>query len=98
MTGSPPEASASAHVQALEDAGVQWLVSTFVDNAGITRVKTVPIWRVLAAAQYGIGVSPIFAVICIDDGFASTPRAGGPVGDLRLFPDLGQAAIIDRAR
>jgi glutamine synthetase len=98
MSAAGPEDGLEARVEALTEAGVQWLVGTFVDNAGITRVKTVPIWRVLAAAQHGIGLSPIFAVICIDDGFASTPRAGGPVGDLRLLPDLDQVAIIDRAK
>jgi glutamine synthetase len=98
VTGAAPEAEVAAQVAALGDAGVQWIIGTFVDNAGITRVKTVPIWRAQAAAQYGVGLSPIFAVICIDDQFAPTARMGGPVGDLRLIPDLGRAAIIDRAK
>lgn len=98
MTVSGPNADAAARVEALAEAGVQWVIGTFVDNAGITRVKSVPIWRAQAAAQYGIGLSPIFAVICIDDQFAPTARMGGPVGDLRLVPDLDRAAIIDRAR
>jgi glutamine synthetase len=98
MTFAAPTADLAAQVEALAAAGVHWLIGTFVDNAGITRVKTVPIGRVLAAAQYGIGASPIFAVICIDDQFAPTARMGGPIGDLRLIPDLEQAAIVDRAR
>ena len=98
MTDSARMADAAARVESLAGAGIQWLIGTFIDNAGISRVKTVPIGRALAAAQYGIGVSPIFAVICIDDQFAPTGRMGGPVGDLRLIPDLDQAAVVDRSR
>ena len=94
----PPRPDPAAQADALAAAGVQWLIGTFVDNAGITRVKTVPIWRVLAAARHGIGLSPIFAVICIDDLFAPTARMGGPVGDLRLIPDLDRAAVVDQAK
>jgi glutamine synthetase len=98
VTVSAPKPDVAAQVGALADAGVQWLIGTFVDNAGITRVKTVPIGRVQAVARYGVGLSPIFAVICIDDQFAPTARMGGPVGDLRLIPDLNRAATVDRAR
>ena len=33
-------------------------------------------------------MSPVFDVFVVDDSVASSPRVGGPVGDLRLFPDL----------
>ncbi len=61
---------------------------TWVDNAGITRVKTVPIGRLVDAEARGVGMSPVFDVFVVDDSVASSPRVGGPVGDLRLFPDL----------
>ncbi len=61
---------------------------TFVDNAGITRVKTVPMRRLGQAARYGVGVSPCFETFAFDDLMAVGKYLGGPDGDLRLIPDL----------
>ncbi|MEU7216715.1 glutamine synthetase family protein [Nocardia iowensis] len=61
---------------------------TFVDNAGITRVKTVPMRRLAQAARHGIGVSPCFETFGFDDVMAVGKYLGGPDGDLRLVPDL----------
>jgi glutamine synthetase len=33
-------------------------------------------------------MSPVFDVFCVDDSIASGRLAGGPTGDLRLYPDL----------
>ncbi len=79
----------------LAESGVRLLMCTFVDNAGITRVKTIPIERLPSALLSGIGLSPAFAVMCIDDHVTSTKEYGGPVGDLRLFPDLDASNIIE---
>ncbi len=72
----------------MSGSGVEAVALTFVDNAGITRVKTVPIGRLVDAVARGVGMSPVFDVFVVDDSVASSPRVGGPVGDLRLFPDL----------
>jgi glutamine synthetase len=76
-------------------AGTSLLVGTIVDNAGITRAKSVPGNRIGAAVASGIGLSPVFAVMCVDDHLTQTDRYGGPAGDMRLRPDLSAAAVID---
>ncbi|WP_433623210.1 glutamine synthetase [Nocardia sp. CA-120079] len=63
---------------------------TFVDNAGITRVKTVPKGRLAQAAKFGIGVSPCFETFTFDDLMSVGRYLGGPDGDLRLIPDLSR--------
>jgi glutamine synthetase len=59
-----------------------------VDNAGVTRVKTVPIHRFPTAAGFGIGLSPVFDVFLVNDHITASDEVGGPVGDLRLMPDM----------
>jgi glutamine synthetase len=61
---------------------------TWVDNAGITRVKTVPLNRLEAATAWGVGMSPVFDVFLLDDSITTSRYIGGPGGDLRLHPDL----------
>lgn len=61
---------------------------TWVDVSGITRTKTVPVGRLEHAATWGVGMSPVFDVFLLDDSIVSGRHAGGPVGDLRLHPDL----------
>jgi glutamine synthetase len=68
--------------------GVQAVALTFVDNAGVTRVKAVPVSRLVHAATWGIGMSPVFDVFNVDDSITTSRYIGGPVGDLRLHPDL----------
>jgi glutamine synthetase len=67
---------------------VRTVALTFVDNAGVTRVKTVPAARLEHAAAWGVGMSPVFDVFLLDDSITTSRHVGGPVGDLRLFPDL----------
>ncbi|MEV5573774.1 glutamine synthetase family protein [Spirillospora sp. NPDC052269] len=70
----------------LEDlAGV---VLGWVDTSGITRVKTVPVPRLEHAAAWGVGMAPCFDVFLLDDSIVAGEYIGGPVGDLRLHPDL----------
>jgi glutamine synthetase len=51
-------------------------------------MKGVPIGRLEAAAARGVGMSPVFDAFVLDDSITSSPTAGGPVGDLRLVPDV----------
>jgi glutamine synthetase len=67
---------------------------TWVDTAGITRVKTVPVARLEHAAAWGVGASPVFDAYLADDTIIAGRHAGGPVGDLRLHPDLDRLAIL----
>jgi len=72
----------------LAAAGVDGVALTYVDNAGVTRVKAVPVTGLPHAAAWGVGMSPIFDVFCVDDSITSGRLTGGPDGDLRLYPDL----------
>ncbi|MEX5633525.1 glutamine synthetase family protein [Parafrankia sp. FMc2] len=68
--------------------GVVAVALTWVDNAGLTRVKGVPPGRLSRAATHGVGASPSFDTFLVDDSSIMARYAGGPVGDLRLRPDL----------
>ena len=72
----------------LSEDGVEGVALSYVDNAGITRVKSVPVEKLPHAASWGVGMSPVFDVFCVDDSITSGRIAGGPGGDLRLHPDL----------
>ncbi|MEU2177904.1 glutamine synthetase family protein [Nocardia sp. NPDC019219] len=82
-----PADSDTAHIQGLDASMV---ALSFVDNAGITRVKAVPKQRLGSAARYGVGVSPCFETFAFDDLMAVGRYLGGPDGDLRLIPDLSR--------
>lgn len=58
-----------------------------IDNAGICRVKCVPLERYVEAARSGIGLSPVFSMATVLDTFPTSPAIDGPAGDLRLLPD-----------
>ena len=53
----------------------------WVDNAGITRVKTIPLGRLERAARWGIGMSPVFDVFLVNDDVTASEHIGGPGGD-----------------
>jgi glutamine synthetase len=74
----------------LRDRGVRGVVLSYVDTAGINRVKTVPLSRLDDAVRWGVGMSPVFDTFLADDSIAATDVLGGPDGDLRLRPDLGR--------
>ena len=78
----------------LAERGVRTVALTWVDNAGITRVKAVPTGRLGHAAAWGVGMSPVFDVFVVDDSITTSRYAGGPAGDLRLYPDLSQMAVL----
>lgn len=73
---------------ALADRGIAAVALTYVDNAGITRAKSVPVGRLADAVTAGVGISPVFDVFLVDDSSTTSTHIGGPVGDLRLYPDL----------
>ncbi|MEU8348257.1 glutamine synthetase family protein [Streptomyces sp. NPDC048845] len=88
-----PERERTASVARQEAArltaeGVRGIALTWVDNAGLTRVKAIPTTQLAHAARRGIGMSPVFDVYLVDDSATSSRQTGGPAGDLRLFPDL----------
>ncbi|MBV9315259.1 MAG: glutamine synthetase [Pseudonocardia sp.] len=82
------EAAAVDIAAALDDKQVSMVAITFVDTAGITRVKCIPTARLAHAATVGVGASPVFDTFCFDDSMVFGRHLGGPDGDLRLIPDL----------
>ncbi|MFC7307659.1 glutamine synthetase [Streptomyces monticola] len=74
--------------------GVHGVALTWVDNAGIARVKAVPLARLTHAAKRGVGMSPVFDVYLVDDSMTATQYTGGPDGDLRLVPDLQRLTVL----
>jgi glutamine synthetase len=85
-------------VAGLAARDVRAVALTWVDNAGITRVKTVPVARLPEAAAWGVGMSPVFDVFCVDDSITTSAYVGGPVGDLRLHPDLDRLTVLAAQR
>ncbi|MFI2473220.1 glutamine synthetase [Nocardia xishanensis] len=82
----PADGDAAAPIDHID---AEMIALSFVDNAGITRVKTVPAARLAHAARLGVGVSPCFETFGFDDLMTVGRYLGGPDGDLRLVPDLG---------
>ncbi|OKI00603.1 glutamine synthetase [Streptomyces sp. CB02923] len=78
----------------LDAEHVHAIALTWVDNAGIARTKTVPTARLAPAVQRGVGMSPVFDVFTSDDAITASAHAGGPDGDLRLFPDLDRITVL----
>ncbi|MFD4180113.1 glutamine synthetase [Rhodococcus sp. NPDC058514] len=74
--------------------GVVGVALTWVDNSGITRTKAVPLDRLENAAAWGVGASPVFDAFATDDAIIAGRYAGGPVGDLRLLPDLSRITAL----
>lgn len=73
---------------------VHGVALTWVDNAGLTRVKTVPVGRLAQVATRGVGMSPVFDVYLVDDSITTSRHIGGPDGDLRLVPDLERLTVL----
>ncbi|MGK8525298.1 glutamine synthetase [Nocardia asteroides] len=88
MATTPDRIPADGGAALIEEPDAAMVALSFVDNAGITRVKSVPTRRLDQASRYGVGVSPCFETFAFDDLMALGRYLGGPDGDLRLVPDL----------
>ncbi|NED33066.1 glutamine synthetase family protein [Streptomyces sp. SID8499] len=78
----------------LAGRGVHGVVLSYVDTAGITRIKTIPVAKLPAAAAWGVGMSPVFDTFLANDAIVATDVLGSPDGDLRLYPDLDQLVAL----
>ncbi|MEU5421839.1 glutamine synthetase [Streptomyces sp. NPDC001407] len=85
---------ARQHAARLTAKDIHGVALTWVDNAGMTRVKGVPTARLSHTAQWGVGMSPVFDVFLSDDSTVDSAHIGGPVGDLRLIPDLDRLTVL----
>ena len=94
--GADPAAAEEAQA-ALTEAGVRLVACTFVDLAGVTRIKGVPVERFADAVRHGVGMSYVSTVFTVDDQIASSPGFGSPTGDMRLRPDPNVVVVLDDA-
>ncbi|MGB9378092.1 MAG: glutamine synthetase family protein [Mycobacteriales bacterium] len=78
----------------LHRRGVEGVVLSYVETAGINRIKAIPIGRLPSATEKGVGMSPVFDTFVSDDSITTTDVLGSPDGDLRLFPDLDQIVVL----
>ena len=94
----PERQARSAHAEqllpSLAEQGVSMVATTFVDNAGMTRVKSVPLYRLPQLAAWGVGASTSFDYFRFDDWLAAPPGGTAPVGDLRVIPDLRRLVAL----
>jgi glutamine synthetase len=74
--------------------GVTAVALSWVDTAGINRIKAVPLTALDRAAAWGVGMSPVFDTFLADDSIVATDVLGGPDGDLRLYPDLDGLVLL----
>jgi glutamine synthetase len=86
-TRSPSADKISDVIERLRAEDVRAVALTVVDNAGITRVKTVPVELLEKAVTSGVGLSPVFDVFLVNDEITTSSEVGGPEGDLRMVPD-----------
>jgi glutamine synthetase len=96
---SLPASDASPEdVQArLAGDGVRLVACTFIDLAGVTRVKVIPVARLASAIRYGIGISYVSTVFAVDDAIAKSPGFDTPTGDMRLRPDPDAVVVLPDA-
>jgi glutamine synthetase len=87
-------ARAGALVPRLRERGVSAVAMTFVDNAGITRAKGIPVSRLEHALTVGVAMPSSFDVLGVNDEDASSPENGVSSGDLRVFPDLDRVLVF----
>ncbi len=85
---------AESIVPDLVDRGVVAVATSFVDNSGISRVKSVPVDRLPALAAWGVGFSTAFDYFRFDDWVAAPPGGTAPVGDQRIVPDLERLVVL----
>jgi glutamine synthetase len=91
MTTTPLAAAAIAQ---LEAEGVDAVIGTVINPAGLTQAKTVPIRRTNAFADPGLGASRVWHGFAIDQtGIAFTEHIG-VVGDERIRIDLSALRIL----
>ncbi|MDQ6641222.1 MAG: glutamine synthetase family protein [Actinomycetota bacterium] len=85
---------AEALLPQLADQGVVAVATSFVDNSGISRVKSVPLARLPQLAAWGVGFSTAFDYFRFDDWVAAPATGKGPVGDQRIVPDLDRLVVL----
>jgi glutamine synthetase len=94
VTSPAAKPLAAAAIAQLEADGVATLIGTVVNPAGLTHAKTVPLRRMGAFADPGLGASPVWHVFAIDQVGTVFGHRTGVVGDQRIRIDLSGLRIL----
>jgi glutamine synthetase len=94
VTSPAAKPLAAAAIAQLEADGVATLIGTVVNPAGLTHAKTVPLRRMGAFADPGLGASPVWHVFAIDQVGTVFGERTGVIGDQRVRIDLGALRIL----
>ena len=94
MTANSHATTAESTRAELEGGGVATVIGTIVNPAGLLHAKTVPVARVGAFADPGLGASPVWHGFAIDQAGVVVGGAISPVGDLRIRLDLAGLRIL----
>ncbi len=81
-------AAAAPAIARLEAGGVETVIGTVVNPAGLTHAKTVPLRRSGAFADPGLGASPVWHGFAIDQTGIAFAEGIGVVGDERIRIDV----------
>ena len=84
-------------VEALIQSGVRQIAVTWVNHAGESLVKVVPVRQLHHAIEIGVGFSPVSDAFRSDGGIEPHHRLTRPDGDLRLKADPDSIALLDAA-
>lgn len=87
----------SPAVAALADQGIRWVAITWVNHAGASLVKVVPLAAFDGAVAVGVGFSPVSDAFRADGAIDPAHRLARPDGDLRLRADAGALALLEPA-
>lgn len=94
-TSSPRAPDTGTLAARFEAAGVAGLHIVWADNNGIARSRTVPIGRLPAVAERGVGATTLLAVFDTHDAITfAAAGLGTPSGDTRLVPVLDRAVQL----
>ncbi|CDM76831.1 Glutamine synthetase [Mycobacterium marinum] len=91
MTATPLAAAATAQ---LEAEGVDTVIGTVINPAGLALAKTVPVRRTNTFAYPGLGASPTWHGFAVDQSGIAFSDEVGVIGDQRLRIDLSALRAI----
>ncbi len=94
MSAMAAKPLAAAAIAQLESDGVATLIGTVVNPAGLIHAKTVPLRRMGAFADPGLGASPVWHVFAIDQTGVVVGNGISAVGDQRIRIDLAGLRIL----
>jgi glutamine synthetase len=82
------ETASAPSIAGLEASGIETVIGTVVNPAGLTHAKTVPLRRLTVFANPGLGASPVWHVFAIDQTGIALTKDFGVVGDERIRIDM----------